>query len=55
MHLDYIHSNPVKHGLVEFPRDWPWSSFHEYVKKGEYDNDWCGHINIPGMRYTWGD
>ena len=27
-HLDYIHASPVKHGLVEYPRDWPWSSFH---------------------------
>ena len=26
-HLDYIHFNPVKHGLVEHPADWPYSSF----------------------------
>src|SRR5437667_3305593 len=25
-HFDYIHYNPVKHGLVESPRDWPYSS-----------------------------
>jgi putative transposase len=24
-HLDYIHYNPVKHGLVACPRDWPFS------------------------------
>src|SRR4051812_6784057 len=27
-HLDYIHFNPVKHGLVPRPADWPHSSFH---------------------------
>jgi putative transposase len=26
-HLDYIHFNPVKHGLVEHPAEWPHSSF----------------------------
>ena len=30
-HLDYIHSNPVKHGLVSMPKDWPYSSFHRYT------------------------
>ena len=27
-HVDYIHFNPVKHGLVTRVRDWPHSSFH---------------------------
>ncbi len=48
LHLDYIHANPVKHALVAWPRDWPWSTFHGYVKKGEYAPDWCGHIELPG-------
>jgi len=39
-HLDYIHYNPVKHGLVKKPVDWPWSSFHRYVQKGYYPPDW---------------
>lgn len=47
MHLDYIHSNPVKHGLAASPQAWPWSSFHRYVREGEYDMDWCGHITLP--------
>src|SRR5271168_4927225 len=25
--LSYMHSNPVRRGLVEKPEDWPWSSF----------------------------
>jgi putative transposase len=39
-HLDYIHYNPVKHGLVHAAKDWPYSSFHRYVKKGFYPLDW---------------
>jgi putative transposase len=38
-HVDYIHYNPVKHGLVENMRDWPWSSFHRYVKMGYYPDE----------------
>ena len=47
-HLDYIHANPVRHGLVERPLDWQWSSFQRYVITGEYDEQWCGHIELPG-------
>ena len=39
-HIDYIHYNPVKHGLVNSPSAWPYSSFHRYVKQGDYDADW---------------
>ncbi|HEX8202004.1 MAG TPA: transposase [Isosphaeraceae bacterium] len=39
-HVDYIHYNPVKHGLVRCPRDWPYSSFQRYPKRGVYDPDW---------------
>ncbi|MBY0455158.1 MAG: transposase [Burkholderiaceae bacterium] len=27
-HVQYIHYNPVKHGYVERPEDWPYSSIH---------------------------
>lgn len=39
-HLDYIHYNPVKHGLVNQVQDWPWSSFHRYVEMGWYESQW---------------
>jgi putative transposase len=39
-HFDYLHYNPVKHGLVQRPRDWPYSSFHRYVREGVYPPDW---------------
>jgi len=34
--IDYIHYNPVKHGLVKDVRDWPWSTYHKYVESGCY-------------------
>ena len=39
-HFDYIHYNPVKHQWVEKVKDWQYSSFHQYAKKGWYDNQW---------------
>ncbi|MBN1439462.1 MAG: transposase [Anaerolineales bacterium] len=41
-HVAYIHFNPVKHGLVNQVKDWPWSSFHRYVALGILDLDWGG-------------
>lgn len=40
IHLDYIHYNPVKHGLVNAVKDWKYSSFHKYVRLGYYYIDW---------------
>jgi len=37
-HVDYIHYNPVKHGLVERVEDWPWSSYHRYVRTHGYSD-----------------
>ena len=33
-HVDYIHTNPVKHGYVARASDWPYSSIHRYIKQG---------------------
>ena len=42
-HVDYIHINPVKHGYVTRASDWPYSSIHRYIGRGELTNDWaCG-------------
>jgi putative transposase len=41
-HVDYIHHNPVKHGLVNRVRDWPHSSFHHHVRFGLLPKDWAG-------------
>ena len=45
-HVEYIHYNPVKHGLTNTPFDWRYSSFHRYVDKGMYDMNWGANINI---------
>jgi putative transposase len=41
-HVDYVHINPVKHGVVPRVRDWPYSSFHRLVTRGIYAADWAG-------------
>ncbi|GJQ59493.1 MAG: hypothetical protein SCALA701_22940 [Candidatus Scalindua sp.] len=41
-HMNYIHFNPVKHGLVTSVKDWPHSTFHRYVREGLYPSDWGG-------------
>jgi putative transposase len=45
-HVDYIHYNPVKHGLVNRVMDWKYSSFHRYVRFGLLPEDWAGE---PGQ------
>ncbi|QWF72253.1 transposase [Methylomonas paludis] len=40
-HLDYIHWNPVKHGLTKNAADWPYSSFQRFVNAGFYPENWC--------------
>ena len=32
-HIDYIHWNPVKHGHVSDPDDWPYSTWRQWKKK----------------------
>ena len=47
-HFDYIHFNPVKHGLVKCPHQWEASTFHRWVKLGVYSADWaCGGNQPP--------
>ena len=46
-HIDYVHYNPIKHGWVEKLTDWPYSTFHRYVKSGDYAPDWgSGMANL---------
>lgn len=35
-HLDYIHYNPVKHGLAADPYEYEYSSIQTYLEKGHY-------------------
>lgn len=43
-HADYIHYNPVRHGWAQRVSDWPYSSFHRYVRLGIYPPDWAAPI-----------
>ena len=45
-HFDYIHYNPVKHGLVQRVRDWPYSSFHRLVKQEIYPIHWGEGVKL---------
>jgi putative transposase len=40
-HVNYCYINPLKHGLVEQVKDWPFSSFHRDVKNGLFPLDWA--------------
>jgi len=40
-HVDYIHFNPVKHGLVSHPAAWRHSSFRRATARGLYPPDWA--------------
>jgi len=54
-HIDYIHYNPVKHGLVHKPGDWEWSSFRDYVSLGHYDSDWGTDDRVGGEKFDFGE
>ncbi len=45
-HMDYVHFNPVKHGLVSRVCDWPYSTFHRLVEQGVYPPDWAGDDEV---------
>lgn len=49
-HVDYVHINPLKHGLVAQVIDWPYSTFHRDVRSGLYPADWAGDVelDVPG-------
>jgi len=55
-HFDYLHFNPVKHGLVNNVSDWPYSSFHHWVKQGVYAMHWGSgiedRIHLDDIRNT---
>ena len=48
-HVDYIHFNPVKHGHVRHVIDWPHSSFHRFVARGQLPADWAAGSSIEGL------
>lgn len=48
-HVDYIHYNPVKHGYATRVREWPYSSFHRFVRAGLLPMDWSDMESPSGI------
>lgn len=46
-HVNYIHFNPVKHGLARCPHEWENSSFSRWVEEGYYSKDWLCDCESP--------
>ncbi len=53
--VDYLHVNPVKHRLVGRVIDWPWSSFHRYVRLGVYPSDWGSQDEWYGDEFRYAE
>lgn len=53
-HIDYIHYNPVKHGLCQNPFRYELSSASEFLNDGLYSPDW-GVRNQPKFEGEFGE
>jgi putative transposase len=42
--IDFIHADPVRHGLARSPRKWPYTSLHAYVESGLRPMYWTGDV-----------
>ena len=54
-HVDYIHFNPVKHGLVTTVKEWPYSTFHRYVSAGIYSLEWGSDLKLDENHTNCGE
>ncbi len=48
-HMDYVHYNAVKHGHVRAVVQWPYSTFHRWVRAGMYQSEWGGAGVVDGV------
>ena len=53
-HINYIHYNPVKHGLVLKVKDWPYSTLHQHIKKGWLEESW-GEVGFMKLEEGFGE
>jgi putative transposase len=55
--LNYIHANPVKHGLATKSQEWPWSSYAEYEQQFGREKlvEWWREYPITGYGQGWDD
>ncbi len=49
-HIDYVHFNPVKHGLAASAAAWPYSTFHRAVARGQYPSSWSAEGSDDGPK-----
>lgn len=49
-HVNYVHFNPVKHGLSPSAAAWPYSTFHRAVAQGHYPSSWSDDESDDGFR-----
>jgi putative transposase len=54
-HIDYVHYNPVKHGLVSQVSYWAHSSFFDYVRDGYYQMDWGQNEDVDAGKFNFGE
>ena len=52
--IEYIHQNPVRHGLVAMPIEWPHSSFRGFVELGDYPANWENR-DLPDAHGAFGE
>lgn len=45
-YIERIHMDPVWHNLVNAPINWPYSSFHKFVRCGIYDMQWGSNMDL---------
>ena len=51
-HVDYIHFNPVKHSYVLNASDWPYSSIHREIERGNVTEDWgFSDVDIVNQKF----
>jgi len=53
-HLNYVHYNPVKHGLTNDPFEYKYSSLNNFYRIGYYPRDW-GVINKLEFKGDFGE
>ena len=53
-HIDYIHLNPAKHGIVDAPTSRSQSSFHSHLRKGHQGGSW-GDLLVAGNDDLFGE
>jgi putative transposase len=47
--IDYMHTNPVRHGLCPSPPEWPWSSVHRFIASGLI----VPHVEVETVPPPW--